>query len=134
MDHLLEPRRLLGWSFTINGHPYGFPFRRLEYGFAVNVRTTSTQVAHEQSTPRHNQIKPQCGQDSVDVLEASVFDPATRFQGSKQNFRLPAIMPPKTKAVSGSGGSHSLLLEPEEFLIAYFFFRTFGVVNSAGIG
>jgi hypothetical protein len=28
----------------------------------------------------------------------------------------------------------SLRLEPEESLIGYFFFRTFGVVNSAGIG
>jgi serine/threonine-protein kinase len=48
--------------------------------------------------------------------------------------RLPVIMPPKTKAISGSGEAPLPRLKPVESPVLYFFFRIFGVVNSAGMG
>ena len=68
----------------MNCHPYGFPFRRLEYGLAVDVGTASTQAAHEQSTPRHNHIQGDRRQNPVDVLETSVFDATARFQRAEK--------------------------------------------------
>jgi hypothetical protein len=52
----------------------------------------------------------------------------------EERFRLPFITPPKTKAISGSGKAPLPRLKPVESPVCYFFFRIFGVVNSAGIG
>jgi hypothetical protein len=57
-----------------------------------------------------------------------------RLELLEEQLRLPAIMPPKTKAISSTGEALLLRLKPAESSAGYFFFRTFGVVNSAGMG
>src|SRR5271166_629794 len=86
MNHLCEPRWLLRGLLTLNGHPHRFPFRRFEDGLTFNVRASPTHAAGEQDPPRHNQVQPQTGQRSVDVLETPPLDAAARFQRAEQDF------------------------------------------------
>src|SRR6516162_11021548 len=100
-NHFLKLRRL-GGRFADHHAIDGFPFGRFEDGLAADVGAASPQTTDVQGPPCNNQVHSQAAHESVDVLEAPVFHPTTRFQRAEEDLDHP------TSLVIGNKRTHLL--------------------------
>jgi len=84
-NHRGQLRRCGGQRFVFQHPPHGFPFSRLEDGFAIQVTAAPTQPADHQGAPSHDQVHGHARKKTVDLLEPALFNSATRFQHSEQD-------------------------------------------------
>src|SRR5262249_28833302 len=109
--------------------------RRLETDGSRRDFVVACRLSHDRTDQVVRQdVRPNLLADKFWRLAAQQIHLESDLDRPQVELRLPVIMPPKRKTVSGAGQSSLASPRAREIPMSYFFFRTFGVVNSAGIG
>ncbi len=125
--------KLLGGHFFKMGEQFVFagPIHEIELN-----HFPSSFVGFTAGPQYDQQAGDQCGiglqGDAVGVLEQQVPTAENAFEPAKEEFRLPAIMPPKMELYRAPKTATLPPPEPEKTLHCYLWTRALGVVNAIG--